>query len=151
MPKMKFKQHLCALPACGLLFSVFFGALTLSAEPETKKTQIHVMGDPRVELMSLIFRLAGNQEYTPRLGLKSQIFRFANPSYSSNQVEGYMNDVEKHFGPFKDHAVVEQARELRSTRGVSYDAPMSMAVHITDTEKLEEKVPFDPRPDGLDA
>jgi hypothetical protein len=145
------KKCLALLLLFGLMRAAHVCLYSAPAAEPFNSPMVRVTVDPRVELLSLIFRLAGNQEYTPRTGLKTQIFRLANPSYSSNRVEGYMNDVEQHFGPFKSHAVVEQARELRNTRGVSYDAPMSMAVHITDAEKLEEKVPFDPRPDGLDA
>jgi hypothetical protein len=65
--------------------------------------------------------------------------------------ESYTKDVEKHFDPLRDHEVVRMARTLYRTRSVSYDACMSMAVHLTDVEALREKVPFDPRPEGLDG
>ena len=41
------------------------------------------------------------------------------------------------------------ASRLRRSRGVSYDAVMGLAAHLTDD--LEEAVPFSPRPDTLDA
>ncbi len=102
------------------------------AATRPKSPPLEVVFDPRVELMSIIFRLAGN------------------PEYNKGQVEAYTKDVEEHFGHFRDHPAVELARKLRSTRGVSYDAVMSMAVHVTDAYELEEKVPFDPHPEGLD-
>jgi hypothetical protein len=40
---------------------------------------------------------------------------------------------------------------LRKTRGVSFDAPMSMAVHITDTSAPKLKVPLSPWPRELDS
>jgi hypothetical protein len=94
--------------------------------------RLRVMVDPRVELLSLIFRLAGNPEYT------------------QCKVESYTADVQKRFGAFQDHPVVKLARKLRSSRGVSYDACMSMAVHLTDADALQPIVPFKPWPEGLD-
>src|ERR1019366_10082645 len=71
---------------------------------------LRVVVDPRVELMSLIFRLAGNREY------------------NMAKVKSYAEDADKQFEKFRNHAVVKLAQELRRTRGVSYDAVMSMAV-----------------------
>ena len=81
----------------------------------------------------------------------SIIFRLAkSPEYSRGAVQSYIDDVEARFGPFRDHAAVEMARKLRATRGVSYDAVMSMAIHIKDPFSLEEEVPFEPRPAALE-
>jgi len=88
--------------------------------------------DPRVELMSLIFRLAGN------------------PEYNQGRVESYTADVRKQFDGFANHPAVQLARELRNTRGVSYDACMSLAVLLTDPYELRTKVPLEPWPEGLD-
>jgi hypothetical protein len=96
---------------------------------------LRVAVDPRVELMSLIFRLAGNQEYQENKWAK---------------VKDYAEDVETQFGKFRGHAVVNLARKLRDTRGVSYDAVMSMAIHLTDAEHLKLKVPLQPWPEDLD-
>ncbi len=98
-----------------------------------QKLPFQVQMDPRVELICIIFRLAENPEYTR-----------ASPN-------SYTRDVDKHFLPFKNHPAVQLARKLRRTRGVSYDAPMSLAVHITDAFTLKEKVPFEPHPPGLDG
>jgi hypothetical protein len=92
---------------------------------------IHV--DARVELMCILFRLAGNREY------------------NACKVPAYSRDVEEHFGPFKDHRAVQLARQLHETRGVSYDAPMSLAMHVTDVPSLAERVPFDLHPGDLDS
>jgi hypothetical protein len=101
------------------------------ASPE--KPALKVTVDPRVELMSIIFRLAGN------------------PEYNQGRVASYVKAVEKHFGPHREHKVVQMARMLRRTRGVSYDACMSMAIHLSDPYTLEEKIPFEPRPTTLDS
>ncbi len=92
---------------------------------------VEVRVDERVELMSLVFRLAGNREY------------------NQGAVALYLQDVEKHFAAFKDHEVVALARRLRNTRGVSYDAVMSFAVHVD--AQLKPLLPLDPRPPTLDG
>jgi hypothetical protein len=93
---------------------------------------LRVVVDPRAELMSLIFRLAGN------------------PEYNQGKVDSYTADAEKQFGGFRDSPAVKLARHLRETRGVSYDACMSMAVHLTDAYELQTIVPLKPWPEGLD-
>jgi hypothetical protein len=94
---------------------------------------VQIAVDPRVELMSLVFRLAGNREY------------------NMARVKSYSDDTDRQFGKFKDHRVVKLASSLRNTRGVSYDAVMSMAVHLSDVNELKLRVPLQPWPDGLDA
>ncbi len=89
--------------------------------------------DARVELLSLIFRLAGSNEYNQPLA-KSP----------------YADEADAHFGKLRDHPVVKKAAALRSERGVSYDAVMSMALHIEDTVNLRERIPFDQSPPRLD-
>jgi len=57
---------------------------------------------------------------------------------------------QQHFGRFRDHPAVELAAKLRRTRGVSFDACMSMAVHLSDAvDAPKAKVPFDPLPENL--
>jgi hypothetical protein len=88
--------------------------------------------EPRVELLSLIFRLAGNPEYT------------------RGRVPAYLKDADDHFIAFRDHPAVGLARRLRQERGVSYDACMSMAVHLDLSNNLQARLPFAPWPEGLD-
>jgi len=56
------------------------------------------------------------------------------------RVESYAEDAEKQFGKFRGNAVVNLAQELRNTQGVSYDAVMSMAIHLTDADHLKLKL-----------
>lgn len=95
---------------------------------------IDVRVDPRVELLSIVFRLAGSPEYS-----------------MPNSISPYSKEVETWFGPFRAHPAVLAARDLRAERGVSYDAVMSFAVHLTDGVALGERAPFDPQPKRLDA
>jgi uncharacterized protein DUF4932/Big-like domain-containing protein len=94
--------------------------------------ELRIAVDPRVELVSLVFRLAGNREYS----------RCLVPSYAA--------DVEKQFKPFSEHPTVKLARQLRQNRGVGYDACMGLAVLLTGTSEPRLALPLDPWPDFLD-
>ncbi len=78
--------------------------------------------DNRIELLSIVFRLAGNEEY--------------NAMYFKK----YTDKVESHFGKYSDHELVKFARELREKKGISYDAVVRMAI-ILDKE-LNPKIDF---------
>ena len=122
--------------AAGLAQSPVMAAESTNPAPGPVATgtahSLRVEVDPRVELMSLIFRLAGN------------------PEYSEGRVKSYAEDAEKQFGSFRGHAVVKLARKLHDTHGVSYDAVMSMAIHLTDAEHVQLRLPLKPWPEGLD-
>jgi hypothetical protein len=83
--------------------------------------------------MSIVFRLAGNNEYT------------------QGRVPSYLDAIDRYFGPYRDHKAVQIARQLRNTDGVSFDAPMNLAVRLKDVESLSERVPFDRSDSGLDG
>jgi hypothetical protein len=81
--------------------------------------------DPRMELLAILFRLAGN------------------PEYAQVRVPAYDAAIEAHFRPHAEHPAVLLARQLRTSRGVSFDAVMSMAIHVTDVATLELRAPLD--------
>jgi hypothetical protein len=74
--------------------------------------QIQPKVDERTELLSIVFRLAGSKEFV------------------NNYLADYSKDIDVYFAPFKNHNVVKLARKLRQFNGVSFDAVMSMAVHL---------------------
>lgn len=80
--------------------------------------------DERVELMSIIARLAGY------------------PEYGSNVFKSYVSDVAKYFEPYKQHDAVQLAKRVRQRNGVGFDAVMSMAVHLNQPPLLTPRVPF---------
>ena len=96
------------------------------------RTKLKVTVDPRVELMGVIFHLAGN------------------PEYNNCKSKSYMRNLNEYFAGYRDHPAVKMATKLCKTRGVSYDAVMGIAVHIQDINSCSEIVPFEPRPDTLD-
>jgi hypothetical protein len=65
-----------------------------------------------VELMGVLSRLAGYQEYN---------------MIEENQ---YIQDVDQWFEPFKQHPVIEYYEGLRQQYGIAYDAPMSLATRL---------------------
>ncbi len=97
------------------------------------RTKLKVTIDPRVELMGVIFHLAGN------------------PEYNKCRSKPYMKNLTGHFAGHREHQAVKMAKKLRKTRGISYDAVMGMAVHIEDVNSCVEIVPFEPRPETLDG
>lgn len=105
---------------------------TASETPPPNAPPLRIQVDPRIELISILFRLAGN------------------PEYNQGKVDSYTADVEKQFGRLREHEAVRLAREFRKRRGVSYDACMSMAVHVNNAFELEPLVPLSPWPEGLD-
>jgi hypothetical protein len=93
---------------------------------------LRIAVDPRIELVSLLFRLAGN------------------PEYSHCRVPSYAADIDKQFNGFRNHPAVQLARQLRQRRSISYDACMSLAVLLTASSEPRLSVPLDPWPDFLD-
>jgi hypothetical protein len=89
--------------------------------------------DPRIELFSIVFRLAGN------------------PEYNQCQVPPYDSAIARWFDPFRDHPAVAEARRLRNTRGVSYDAVINVAIHVADAANLAERAPLDAPGLALDS
>ena len=98
----------------------------------TPAPPLRVVVDPRVELLSILFRFADN------------------PEYNTPGIPSYAEDVDRRFGQFRDHPAVKLARKLCQTRHISFDAPMSLAVHLTETTNLQLRVPLRPLPEGLD-
>lgn len=90
--------------------------------------------DPRVEFMAAVARVAGFDEY-----------RMANAS------SPYSAKVDALFAPHASHRAFEQMRAMRKRKGLSYDAVMSLALHVGAPPLLVERVNFDARPPRLDA
>ena len=76
--------------------------------------------DPRVELIGIVFRLAGN------------------PEFNDGTLRPYVKAIEQHFGDFDNHPAVKMAVQLRNTRLMSCDGPMSLAVHIDRNYRLRK-------------
>jgi hypothetical protein len=80
--------------------------------------------DQRIEMLSIVFRLADSREY------------------SSHKFPEYVDKIEAHFDKYKDHELIRFIKKLRKKRGVAYDAVMSMAIHISQPPELTPLIPF---------
>jgi hypothetical protein len=78
--------------------------------------------DNRVELLSIVFRLAES------------------PEYSSERFSLYTDKINKYFEPYKNHELIEFAKELSKTNGIGFDAVMFMAVYLD--ENLDPRIVF---------
>lgn len=68
--------------------------------------------DPRVELFSIIFRLAGN------------------PEYNMNFAKTYVKDIHVYFDPYKNDPVVQFAKELAEKKNMGFSKVMFLAVQL---------------------
>lgn len=80
--------------------------------------------DERVELLSIVFRLAGSKEY------------------SSTRYKTYTDKIETHFANYKDHKLIRFVKKIRLLNGVGYDAVMKMAFHIDKAPDFKPLVEF---------
>lgn len=99
-----------------LFFSFLFFSILIFGQ-ETKKNDEDIMShhplptvDKRTELLSIVFRLAGNFEYN------DDVYR------------SYVSDIHGHFDKFKDHPLIAFATEMRDKNGVSFDAVHAVAI-----------------------
>ncbi len=109
-----------------LLFNNFveaqIGNSASKVQHETFDIQAKV--DRRVELFTIVARLAGLEEY------------------STNIIKSYSDDIDRHFKKYEHHPAILFAKELRANQGLGYDAVMTMAVHLSPPPELESRVPF---------
>jgi hypothetical protein len=92
---------------------------------------LSVAVDPRVELVTLLFRIAGSPEYQR--------------AYDTP----YRRAADAHFARFAAHPAVAATAALRAQHGISHDAPVQLAVQL-DRETFAPARPLDPPPPGLD-
>src|SRR5688500_9962428 len=85
--------------------------------------------DPRVELMAIVFKLAGSSEF------------------NQNRFQPYIADIERHFGPLRTHPAIARVAVVRDSNGLYLDRITSLAVSVTDPPALLERIPFD-QPSG---
>ena len=99
-------------------------ALKVGVPIDTGEIRLLPHVDERVELLSIVFRLAGNFEY------------------NMSQLTRYTTDIDRYFAPYKNHAAVTAAAKLAKDNGVAFDAVMAMAVYLSPPPELAPIVPF---------
>ncbi len=90
-----------------IIITALLALLTLGAS-----AQIKVEVSETVELMSILSRAAGFQEYCMDMGGQ------------------YTKDTEAWFAPYKEHPIIAYYQGLHNNHSISYDAVMSMAIHL---------------------
>lgn len=78
--------------------------------------------DERVELLSIVFRLADAKEY------------------NSKRFKLYSDKIEKHFDKYKNHDLITFVKQIREENGIGYDAVMKMAIHLGTAPKFKPLV-----------
>ena len=111
-----------------VVFSAFSTAL-LAAE----NTPVEVRVDPRIELVGVVCRLAGFEEYHMRSGESP-----------------YTADADAWFHEFEGHPAVTRMRDLKRERGISYDATASFAIHLEDATAARFAMPLEPWPGAFE-
>lgn len=125
---MKTSVNLSILLTIGFLFfneSINAQADSPSSQVPQETFDLKAKVDRRVELFTIVARLAGLEEY------------------STNTLKKYSDDIDRHFGKYGQHPAIRFARELRDKQGLGYDAVMTMAVHLSPPPELEPRVPFE--------
>lgn len=74
---------------------------------------VRVRFNRRVELISIIFYLAGNKEY------------------AGCHDAAYLKAVNEYFGGYRSHPAVEMAADLRERKHIWFGSPISIALHLT--------------------
>jgi len=100
-------------------------SLSWTPEDLTPPVNVPICVDHRVELMSILFYLAGNREYGQPL------------------LKNYARDVEAYFGVYRFHPAVQYATHLRTLRDITGRAPLSLATCLTHTYQWDTGMAFD--------
>ena len=74
--------------------------------------------DKRVELLSIVFRLAEKQEYT------------------NKNFKLYIDRIDQYFDKYKNHELIQFTKSIISENEIAFDGPMWMATHLDDHLKL---------------
>src|SRR2546426_9043912 len=109
-----------------------FHALAFTLLPVLPLTQVAAQSkelrigvDRRVELIAIIFKLAGSGEFSP------------------TNLPQYSADIDRFFGLQRNHEAVTLARGLRERYGVAQSRVMAIPIRLTEPPELKERVPFD--------
>lgn len=91
---------------------ILFCTFLLISQITYAQSEIKVVIDERVELMSIVFRLAGS------------------PEYNYDNAKQYAAEINTYFAPYKNHPLIAYAAQLKKERKIGYDAVVAMAVHL---------------------
>ncbi len=92
--------------------SVFVLLISFNSFSQQKNIFDKPKVDERVELLSIVFRLAEAEEY------------------NSKRFKMYTDKIENHFQKYKKHELIQFVKIISDENGIGYDAVMRMAVHL---------------------
>lgn len=116
------------------IFAVVAVVAASTAAMAQDSQRIAAVVDPRVEFLSAVARTAGFKEYA-----------------QANATSPYSARVDALFAPQRAHPAIALAQAMRAQHGLSYDAVMSLAMHLGPPPELQERIDFATRPPRLDA
>lgn len=105
-----------------LITVIIFSLLSFVSYGQKSGTLEEPKVDERVEILSIVFRLAESKEYN------SEIFKL------------YTDKIQKYYNSFKNHELIQFIKKMRKENGVGYDAVMTMAIHLD--EQLDPLIEF---------
>ena len=106
------------------IIGILILSVILSGCMENKSILKEPKVDKRVELLSIVFRLADCYEY------------------SSNKFPNYIENINNHFEKYKNHELIEYIRkELRFNAGIGFGGVMEMAINITQPPLMKKLEP----------
>lgn len=111
------------------IVSLFLGLMAVSgvaAGPKATATQgvSKPEVDTRVELMTIVARLAGYEEF------------------QSKAVPVYLDSLDAWFAPYREHPAVQYLKQLRNEADMGYNALPIMGVYLTQPPKLRPRLPL---------
>ncbi|HNW72392.1 MAG TPA: DUF4932 domain-containing protein [Bacteroidales bacterium] len=101
-----------------------FGQVTKTTDQDLLNHYPLPIVDKRVELLSIVFRLAGNFEY------------------NEDAYRSYVSDIHNHFDKYKNHPLIVFAKEMSDKNGVGFDAVQAMAIYLKQPPLLDPLAPF---------
>jgi hypothetical protein len=101
-----------------ILFTIFF-FISVNSFSQQRNILDKPKVDERVELLSIVFRLADAKEY------------------NSKKFKLYTDKIENHFEKYKKHELIKFVKKIREENGISFDAVMKMAIHLGPAPKFK--------------
>jgi len=93
-------------------------AFSIQASAQEKAVLEKPYVDKRVELLSIVFRLAERPEYS------TKVFKL------------YTDRIEQHFEKYKNHELIQFTKSIINERGIAYDAVAWLSIHLDDNLNL---------------
>lgn len=107
--------------------TIIFLFTILTSIVSAQNTVIETKVDERVELISVVCRLAGYEEYSQNYDYNQ--ITYASPEYSKN--------VASYFEKFKSDSLIQFAKKIHKKQGIGYDAPMTFAISLEIKDNIQ--------------